>query len=573
MALVAVASSEELARFEREILPIFQSRCVACHGSGEPMAGLDLQTLESLLKGSTNGPVILQGWSDKSILIRKVSSRAMPPPGAGEPLEETQIRTLRNWIDTARFNVRSEQAGSERETFSAAEAPPITEQDRLYWAFRKPVAQPVPEVKNKRRVRTPIDKFVLSKLEAEGLSFSPDAPKVTLMRRAYLDLIGLPPAPEEIDAFLADTKPQAYERLIDRLLASPHYGERWGRHWLDAAGYTDITGFDAGPESYGLFDGIWRYRDYVVRSFNNDKPYDVFLTEQLAGDELVDWRSAEKYTPEIVELLTATGYLRSVYDRTDADIVNLLVERYDVLFGLMEKVSTNLIGLTLGCARCHSHKYDPIPQRDYYRFLSLFTAAYNPTDWKQPKNRFLPNVSKADEKEIARHNAEIDGPLAKLNEELTHLRRPYEERLLDTKLQELPQEIRADTKATLETAEEERTRFQEFLFKKFQEKLDVTSEEVDKVLTEEDKRAGENLEEKIKTLEGYRRSFEKVQALWDVGSPPPIRLLQRGAVESPGPRVRPGFLTVLSPPESRMLYVLASSRAKPADFGWLWPAG
>ena len=301
--------------------------------------------------------------------------------------------------------------------------------------------------------------------------------------------------------------------------------------------------------------------------------YDVFLTEQLAGDELVDWRSAEKYTPEIVELLTATGYLRSVYDRTDADIVNLLVERYDVLFGLMEKVSTNLVGLTLGCARCHSHKYDPIPQRDYYRFLSLFTAAYNPTDWKQPKNRFLPNVSKADEEEIARHNAEIDRPLEKLKEELTHLRRPYEERLLDTKLQELPQEIRADTKAALETAEEERNKVQEFLFKKFQEKLDVTSEEVDKVLTEEDKRAGENLEEKIKTLEGYRRSFEKVQALWDVGSPPPIRLLQRGAVESPGPRVKPGFLAVLSPPESRMLYVLASSRAKPADFGWLWPAG
>ena len=152
--------------------------------------------------------------------------------------------------------MRSEQAGSERETFSAAEATPITEQDRLYWAFRKPLAQPVPEVKNKSRVRTPIDKFVLSKLEAEGLSFSPDAPKVTLMRRAYLDLIGLPPAPEEIDAFLADTKPQAYERLIDRLLASPHYGERWGRHWLDAAGYTDITGFDAGTESYGLSDGI-----------------------------------------------------------------------------------------------------------------------------------------------------------------------------------------------------------------------------------------------------------------------------------------------------------------------------
>ena len=295
----------------------------------------------------------------------------------------------------------------------------------------------MPAVKNKRRVRTPIDKFVLSKLEAEGLSFSPDAPKVTLMRRAYLDLIGLPPAPEEIDAFLANTKPQAYERLIDRLLASPHYGERWGRHWLDAAGYTDITGFDAVPESYGLFDGIWRYRDYVVRSFNNDKPYDVFLTEQLAGDELVDWRSAEKYTPEIVELLTATGYLRSVYDRTDADIVNLLVERYDVLFGLMEKVSTNLVGLTLGCARCLAINTIPFPSETTIDFC-LCSPPPTTRRIEATQEPFLANVSKADEEEIARHNAEIDRPLEKLKEELTHLRRPYEERLLDTKLQELP---------------------------------------------------------------------------------------------------------------------------------------
>ena len=194
----------------------------------------------------------------------------------------------------------------------------------------------------------------------------------------------------------------------------------------------------------------------------------------------------------------------------------------------------------------------PAPRRPSFRWSR--TAA--PARWTcSTRNRnsrsvlgSLPNVSKADEEEIARHNAEIDGPLAKLNEELTHLRRPYEERLLDTNLQELPEEIRTDTRAALETAEEERNEVQEFLFKKFQEKLHVTPEEVDKVLTEADKRAGENLEEKIKTLEGYQRSFEKVQALWDVGSPPPIRLLQRGAVESPGPRVRPGFLTVLSPP-------------------------
>ena len=277
------------------------------------MGGLDLRMLESVLKGSANGPVISELGSTKSILIRKVSSRDMPPPGMGEPLSDAEIRTLARWIDTS--DLRLLRPHVERTTFNQAEAPPVTEEDRQFWAFRKPVAAPVPSVKNKRRGRTPIDAFLLARLEAKGLSFSPDAPKLTLMRRAWLDLIGLPPSPDDIRAFLADNKRGAYERLLDKLLASPHYGERWGRHWLDAAGYTDVAGFGSSVESGTVVDGMWRYRDWVIRAFNQDMPYDQFLVEQLAGDELVDWRSAEKYTPEILDKLIATGYLRSVYDR------------------------------------------------------------------------------------------------------------------------------------------------------------------------------------------------------------------------------------------------------------------
>ncbi len=542
-------SEEQVAKFENEALPVFKERCLACHTGEQPTGGLDLSTLESLLKGSDNGPVIAEGSADSSILIRKVAAKAMPPPGAGPPLNEQQIEQLRHWVDTSTFDVRADKAGAERVTFTEKEAPPVTDEDRQYWAFRKPVAQPASAVRAKDRVRTPIDAFVLAKLEAKGLTLSPDVPKETLQRRAFFDLIGLPPTLKEMDEFLSDTEPGAYERLIDRLLASPHYGERWGRYWLDAAGYTDTAGQDNDIPTINLFEGMWRYRDYVVQSLNDDKPYDRFVTEQLAGDELVDWRNAKTYTPEMVESLIATGYLRTGFDRTDPDITNLFNERHDVLFGLMEKVSTSLMGLTVGCARCHSHRFDPIPQRDYYRLFALFMSAYNPMDWKQPRHRFLPDVSKPDQEEIDRHNAEIEKPLKKLQEELADLRQPYEDMLLDKRLEALPEEIRADTKGAVRTEEDKRTDLQKYLFEKFGMKLEVKPEEVGKALAANPEHTAEKekLDRRIATLEGYKRSYGKIQALWDVGAPPVTRLLQRGAVESPGPRVKPGFLQVLAP--------------------------
>ncbi len=545
-----VLSDQQVAKFQDEALPVFRARCIACHSGGEPMGGLDLRTLQSLLAGSHNGPVIVEGSADASILIRKVTAQTMPPPGTGPPLGNREIEQLRRWVDTSRFGIRADRAGAARVTFTEKEAPPVTEQQRQFWAFRQPAARPAPTVRNGNRVRNEIDAFVLAKLESDGLTFSPEAPKEVLMRRAYFDLIGLPPSPEEIDEFLSDAEPNAYERLIDRLLASPRYGERWGRHWLDAAGYIDTAGSDNDLAIISVLEGMWRYRDYVVKSFNNDKPWDRFVTEQLAGDELVDWRGAEKYTPEILESLIATGYLRTPFDRTGADITNLYKERHDVVFGLVEKVSASLMGLTVSCARCHSHRFDPIPQRDYYRFMALFTPAYNPMNWKQPQDRFLPDVAKTEQEEIDRHNAEFDKPLAELNEERTRLRQPYEDALLDNKLEALPREIRADTKTALRTDEEERTQIQKYLFKKFGEKLAVKPEEVDEALARNPQHSDEQekLDQQIATLESSKRSYGKIQAAWDVGAPPTTRLLQRGAVESPGPPVKPGFLEVLSAP-------------------------
>ena len=542
---VAVAR-EHAERFEKEALPILSARCVKCHGAGQPAAGLDLRSLGSALKGSASGPVIQEGASDKSLLVRKIMSRTMPPPVAGDPVPEAELHQLRQWIDTSHFNVRLDHPVELREAFTEAEARPVTEKDRQVWAFRKPAAVAPPAVRSGQRVRSAIDNFLLAKLEAKGLSYSPDAPPLTQMRRAYLDLAGVPPTLDQMKEFQADTRPGAYERLIDKLLESPHYGERWGRHWLDAAGYVDVAGFDNDLVGMELFDGIWRYRDYVTKSFNDDKPYDRFLVEQLAGDELVDWRKASKYTPEIIESLTATGYLRSVFDRTDPDIVNLPGERFDVLFHLMEKVSTNLMGLTVGCARCHSHRYDPIPQRDYYRMLAVFTPAFNPWNWKQPKNRFLPSVSKEEEERIKKHNEEIDKSLAKLKEEQSRLRKPYEEKLLDAKLLTLPENIRTEAREALATAAAQRDDVQKFLVRKFEKQLKAAEDDLARILNEADSAADKRLADQMKTLSAYRRPIERVQALWDVGQPPVVRLLQRGVVESPGPKVTAGGLSVMT---------------------------
>ena len=541
-----ILSAEQVERFNHEALPIFEARCLACHGQEPAPGGLDLRTLETTLKGSENGPVVVEGASELSILIRMVSAGSMPPPGVGSPLTEEEIDRLRAWIDSSRFG--PDLITEERETFSLAEAPPITAEDRSYWAFRKPEAAAAPEVRGQDRVRNPIDAFVLAKLEAKGLRLSPDESRPTLMRRAYFDLTGLPPSPQEMEKFLSDTRPDAYEHLVNRLLESPHYGERWGRHWLDLMGYTDITGFDNDLPITNLFEGMWRYRDWVVEALNQDQPYDRFLTEQLAGDELVDWRSAKEYTPETVRLLTATGYMRSSMDRTDSDIVNLPGERYSVIFDLVERVSTGLLGLTAGCARCHSHKFDPIPQRDYYRLMAVFTPAFNPMRWKQPKDRFLPDVSRAEQEAIERHNAEIDAPQKKLKEKLAALREPYEEMLLDRKLEQISDEIRSDVKTAWQTAEEKRTEIQKYLADKFAALLEVKPEDVDKSLSEEHRAEAADFRKKIDTLEGYRRSFNRIEALFDVGPPPVTRLLQRGDIESPGPRVTPGGMAVLSPP-------------------------
>ena len=537
----------ETPHFERDILPIFKAHCSKCHGAETPQAGLDLSSAKSVFKGSQNGLVISKGAAQKSILFQRVSLRSMPPPGTEKPLDDAQIELLRRWIDSG--DPHSEPVVVAARTSGESPALLITEKDRQFWSFRKPVKAAVPKVKGSQRVRTPIDAFVLAKLEVKGLGFSPEASKSILLRRAYYDLIGLPPSIEEAQSFLSDKRPDAYERLIDRLLESPHYGERWGRHWLDSAGYTDEQGFANDLKNVFFNVGLWRYRDYVVRSFNQDKPFNRFLTEQLAGDELVDWRNAPKFTPEIQDSLIATGYLRTMMDLTDSPEVNNPPYYHDVLTRLVDNFSSGILGLTGGCARCHNHKYDPIPQQDYYRLLAVFASGYNPDAWKQPKDRYLPDVSKQEQEEISRFNAEIDRPLNDLTKQLNDIRRPHELRLFEARLAaSVPEALRADVRAALETPSDKRTPVQKYLASKLDKPLAVSAEEIDKALSESDRATGLKLQEKISTLKSWRRSYGKIDGLWDLGKLPKIHVLRRGNYETPGVEVQPGFFSVLSEP-------------------------
>jgi hypothetical protein len=534
-------------RFEPDVLPVLTAHCLKCHGAGKkPKAGLDLRSAAGLLRGGESGPAVVPGSAEKSLLVQIIRKGEMPPTG-NPSLSAAETALLQRWID----------AGAAAEAAPAADAAAarVTEQDRTFWAFRKPVRPAVPHVRDGGRVRTPVDAFVLARLEAKGLTFAPDADPATLVRRVSLDLLGLPPSPEEVDAFLADTRPDAYERLVDRLLASPQYGERWGRHWLDAAGYADSIGGDNDPGQVFPREGMWRYRDYVVRSLNADKPFDQFLLEQLAGDEMDDWRGAPAFTPEMREHLVATGFLRTTVDHTYEDELNRPFERYQVLHDTIENLTTNLLGLTVACARCHDHKFDPISQVEYYRLLAVLKPVYNPEAWVKPQDRHLDDVSAQEKQAIERHNAEINRQVGELNGQIAALRQPHERRLFTARLATLPEPVRADTEAALATPAEKRTAVQKYLADKLGPLAQVSTEEVTRSLNDAERDRIAALGRQVAALNARRQSVGTIQAAWEAGPPPgpPTYLLRRGNLVTPGAEVQPGFLAVLTDPGNPVL--------------------
>jgi hypothetical protein len=558
-AATARGPAANAPRFEKDVLPILTAHCLKCHGDKKPKAKLDLRTPAAMLKGGESGPALTPGSAGKSLLFEMIHKGEMPPDKNAK-LTAEQVRLVKAWID----------AGAPAASSDPVVEDPgrkITEQDRKFWAFQKPVRPPVPRVREGERVRTPLDAFVLAKLEAKGLTLSPDAERGVLLRRVFFDLIGLPPSPQELDAFLADSRPDAYERLVDRLLASPHYGERWGRHWLDAAGYADSIGGDNDPGQVFPREGMWRYRDYVIRSLNDDKPFDRFLTEQLAGDEMGDWRSAAVMTPTMREHLIATGFLRTTVDHTFEQELNRPFERYQVLHDTIENLTSNLLGLTVQCARCHDHKFDPIAQVEYYRLLAVLKPVYNPEKWIQPQNRHLDDVSAKEKEAIERHNAVIDRQAAELKQQIAAIRQPYEKKLFEAKLAALPEAIRADTAAALQTPAEKRNAVQKYLADKLGPSLKVVPEEVARVLGENDRVKVAERQRTIAGLDGQRQSFGKIQAAWEAGESgaPPTYVFRRGNLLTRGAEVQPAVFAVLSDPRSQTL--LPSSQAQKKSSG------
>jgi mono/diheme cytochrome c family protein len=344
--------------FESKIRPIFVNNCYQCHSSQAPKlkGGLSLEFRESVLKGGESGPAIVPGNPDKSLLIKAVSYEdpdlEMPPKG--QKLAADKIANLVAWVKMGAPDPRS--AGN-----SLASAG-WSKDRRQHWAFLpiKPVA--VPEVHDTNWVANPIDAFILAKLEEKGMKPNPPADRRALIRRATYDLTGLPPTPEEVQAFVEDRSPEAYAKVIDRLLASPQYGERWGRIWLDTARYADTKGDIKQNQDVPLYPYAWTYRDYVVRSLNEDKPFNRFVLEQLAADRLPPGKDAGS--------LAALGFLTlgPRFNDNKNDIIN---DRIDV-------VCKGFLGLTVTCARCHDHKFDPIPQADYYSLRGIFDSCVEP---------------------------------------------------------------------------------------------------------------------------------------------------------------------------------------------------
>jgi hypothetical protein len=352
-----MARSMEL--FKSQVRAVLTEKCLPCHGGEEVRGELDLSTRAGLLKGGVHGPAVVPGDAQRSLLYKLVSHAAEPHmPFESPRLADETMEQLYQWIEWG--------AAYDRPLVEAAEAlcSEIPQQARAWWAFqplRRPEAPDVAGSDPGGWCRTPIDRFIHARLVAQGLHGNPAADRRTLIRRATLDLTGLPPTPEEVDAFLSDTAPDAYERLIDRLLASPHYGERWARHWLDLARYAESHGYE---QDYDR-PSAYHYRDFVIQALNSDLPYDRFVQWQIAGDEL---------EPENPLALMATGFLAAGTHATQITANQAEKERYDELDDMAATMGTSMLGLTIGCARCHDHKYDPIPTYDYYRLVSTFTT-------------------------------------------------------------------------------------------------------------------------------------------------------------------------------------------------------
>jgi hypothetical protein len=547
-AAAASAESERIVT-QHDVLPYLYTRCVVCHGARRQEADLDLRTVETILKGGKSGPVVVPGKPEESLILKRIHAQDMPPPKelirAGvRPMESSEINLLTVWIKQGAIKhdiAPDVQTGTPDSL--------VSDDDREFWAFQSPVKPNVP-----KSDVSPIDYFVQRKLREQKLTPSPEAERLTLIRRVAFDLTGLPPEWDDVERFLSDDSENWYAKVVDHYLASSHYGERWGRYWLDVAGYADSEGKRSADP---IRSHAWRYRDYVIRSLNDDKPYDQFLLEQLAGDELHDFENADEVTDEMMDSLVATGFLRMVPDGTGSDIVDTVSERFEVVADEIEVLGSSVMGLTLRCAQCHSHKYDPIPHRDYYRLVSVFQGAYDVYDWlkptsvagqskqKNPTRRYLTQISDQTKKRWQDASRPIENEIATAQKELSEKEADFRERFVDEQLKDLPAELHEGLRTMLKTPKKERSPEQVELAKKHEATLTVSVADLVKKYSEF-KSLKAASDKRVKALQATLPAEPMIRALWDRGEPSPTWVFRRGEYTNPGELVGPGVPSVLT---------------------------
>ena len=506
----AVSAADGARFYEAQVKPVLKANCLPCH-SANPSGGLRFTDRESILKGGVSGPGVNREKPLDSLLLKAIhyDGKQMPPSGK---MAQTNIDVLTKWVQLG-LPMTEAKAGAADSGPIKKGPPPVNAETMRFWSFR-PVKRPAPpKVKNAAWVRGPIDAFILSKLEAKHLTPAAPAAKIALLRRATYDLIGLPPTPAQVRAFLADTSPKAYEKVIDRLLASPQYGERWGRHWLDLVRYAESNSFERdNPKPF-----VWRYRDYVIKSFNDDKPYDQFVREQLAGDELPN-ASAES--------LVATGYYRlGTWDDEPADPEQA---RYDELDDIVATTGQTFLGLTVNCARCHDHKLDPIPQKDYYRLLSFFqgTTRYGGLQdgkgYSFEENSLRPIAPLEAQKRYAAESAEYKKKLAELETEIS---------------------------ATETLAAKDFTPVEKEEFKREDRRVVIVKKRVPASVSEEQ---FARYEAAFQQRDALRKApppgLEMALCVTETPTIPASHVMLRGNPHVPGDEVKPAFISVLAPP-------------------------
>lgn len=545
----STSNSSETVVTQHDVLPYLYTRCVVCHGARRQEADLDLRTVESILKGGKSGPVVVPGRPDKSLILKRIHAKDMPPPKelirAGvRPMESSEINLLAKWIEQGAINheIAPDVQTAEPDTI-------VSDEDRNFWSFKTPVKPTIPDSD-----LAPIDYLVRQKLNEKNLTPSPAAERLTLIRRVAFDLTGLPPRWSDVERFLEDDSADWFALVVDHYLNSDHYGERWGRYWLDVAGYADSEGKRSADP---VRKHAWRYRDYVIRSLNEDKPYNQFLLEQLAGDELYDFENADAVTDEMMDALVATGFLRMVPDGTGSDIVDTVSERFEVVADEIEVLGSSVMGLTLRCAQCHSHKYDPIPQRDYYRLVSVFQGAYDVYDWlkptsvagqskqKNPTRRYLTQVSSDVKAQWEESRRPTEVQIEAAQKEIEEKEAEFRSKFVEERLSDVPAELHGEIRTMLKIPAKNRDAQQRELAKQFEKKLTATSADLSKKYPDF-KKLKTASDEKIKALQAKLPAEPMIRALWDRGKPSPTWIFRRGEYTNPGNLVGPGVPSVLT---------------------------